>query len=49
VHVSQTLKGLEKDGLVVRTKRHISISNWERLRTAAGSTSCICASTRWRL
>jgi CRP-like cAMP-binding protein len=32
VHVNRTLKGLEKDGLITRTKRNIRFPEWERLR-----------------
>ena len=32
VHVNRTLKGLEADGLIVRTKRMVSIPNWEKMR-----------------
>ena len=36
VHVNRTLKGLERDGLVARTKRHVGIPDWERLRAVGG-------------
>ena len=36
VHVNRTLKAMEADGLVRRTKRFLEIPNWERLRNAAG-------------
>ena len=36
VHVNRTLKSLDKDGLIVRSHRFISIPDWERLRTVAG-------------
>jgi CRP-like cAMP-binding protein len=32
VHVNRTLKGLEADGLLIRTKRNISFPDWRRLR-----------------
>jgi CRP-like cAMP-binding protein len=32
VHVNRTLKALEADGLVKRTKRNISFPDWQRLR-----------------
>ncbi len=31
VHVNRTLKALEKDGLIERSKRSVKIENWERL------------------
>jgi CRP-like cAMP-binding protein len=34
VHVNRTLKSLEADGLISRTKRNISFPDWKRLRTA---------------
>ena len=34
VHVNRTLKLLEADGLIVRTKRHIAFPSWERIRRA---------------
>ncbi|MDB5690549.1 MAG: Crp/Fnr family transcriptional regulator [Sphingomonas bacterium] len=33
VHVNRTLKALEADGLVKRTKRNISFPDWQRLRS----------------
>ncbi len=33
VHVNRTLKALELDGLIKRTKRNISFPDWQRLRT----------------
>ena len=33
VHVNRTLKVLEGDGLITRTKRNISVPDWQRLRT----------------
>jgi CRP-like cAMP-binding protein len=33
VHVNRTLKALEADGLVIRTKRNISFPEWQRLRS----------------
>jgi CRP-like cAMP-binding protein len=35
VHVNRTLKGLEKEGLINRTKRHIRFPDWERMREVA--------------
>ena len=35
VHVNRTLMKLEVDGLITRTKRHISILDWEKLVEAA--------------
>jgi CRP-like cAMP-binding protein len=32
VHVNRTLKALEADGLIIRSKRTISFPNWKRLR-----------------
>jgi CRP-like cAMP-binding protein len=32
VHVNRTLKALEKEGLIVRSKRSISFPDWKRLR-----------------
>jgi CRP-like cAMP-binding protein len=32
VHVNRTLKSLEAEGLITRTKRNISFPNWEKLR-----------------
>ena len=32
VHVNRTLKSLEADGLITRSKRNIGIPDWERLR-----------------
>ena len=36
VHVSRTLMTLEREGLVKRQKRFISIPDWEKLKQAAG-------------
>jgi CRP-like cAMP-binding protein len=36
VHVSRTLMGLEREGLVQRQKRYITIPDWDRLKRAAG-------------
>ena len=33
VHVNRTLKALEADGLVMRTKRNISFPDWQKLRS----------------
>jgi CRP-like cAMP-binding protein len=33
VHVNRTLKSLEADGLITRTKRNISFPDWKRLRS----------------
>lgn len=35
VHVNRTLKTLEMEGLITRTKRNISFPNWERMRHVA--------------
>jgi CRP-like cAMP-binding protein len=35
VHVNRTLKALEAEGLIVRSKRSISFPDWRRLRTVA--------------
>lgn len=35
VHVNRVLKGLERDGLVTRTRRHVSFANWEAMRGVA--------------
>jgi len=35
VHVNRTLKNLEKDGYISRTKRRITISDWQKLATVA--------------
>jgi CRP-like cAMP-binding protein len=35
VHVNRTLKALEAEGLIQRTKRNISFPDWNRLRTIA--------------
>jgi CRP-like cAMP-binding protein len=34
VHVNRTLKALEREGLIVRSKRSISFPDWKRLRLA---------------
>lgn len=39
VHVNRTLKLLQDDGLIVRSKRSVAISNWERLRVVGDFTS----------
>jgi len=36
VHVNRTLKVLEAEGLIVRSKRFIKIPDWERLRDMSG-------------
>lgn len=36
VHVNRTLKGLEREGLLNRSRRFVVIPDWERLRTVAG-------------
>jgi len=36
VHVNRTLKALEAEGLIVRSKRFIKIPDWERLRDMSG-------------
>jgi CRP-like cAMP-binding protein len=35
VHVNRTLKALEAEGLIKRSKRNVSFPNWERMREAA--------------
>ena len=35
VHVNRVLKSLETDGLIVRKKRKVSVTDWPRLRDAA--------------
>ena len=35
VHVNRTLKSLEKDGYISRTKRRITIRDWQKLATVA--------------
>ncbi len=35
VHVNRTLKALEAEGLIVRSKRSINFPDWQRLRTVA--------------
>jgi predicted transcriptional regulator len=35
VHVNRTLKALVTDGLIQRSKREISISNWEKISRLA--------------
>jgi CRP-like cAMP-binding protein len=35
VHVNRTLKSLEKDGYISRTKRRITISDWHKLARIA--------------
>ena len=39
VHVNRTLRALQDDGLIGRSKRSVRIADWERLRTAADFTS----------
>lgn len=34
VHVNRTLKALEKDGLIARTQRSVTIDSWEKLAAA---------------
>lgn len=34
VHVNRTLKGLQSDGLIVRSKRAVSVADWPGLRAA---------------
>jgi CRP-like cAMP-binding protein len=34
VHVNRTLKTLDADGLIVRNKRAVSVSDWKRLAAA---------------
>jgi CRP-like cAMP-binding protein len=34
VHVNRTLMGLDRDGLIVRTRRSVTIGNWEALAEA---------------
>lgn len=36
VHVNRTLRELDREGLIVRTKRFIRVPNWEALRKVAG-------------
>ena len=36
VHVSRTLMGLEREGLVQRQKRFVTIPDWDKLKRAAG-------------
>ena len=36
VHVNRSLKYLEGEGLIVRSKRHIEIPDWKRLRDLSG-------------
>ena len=36
VHVNRTLKGLSRDGLIERDRRHVAIPRWEALREVAG-------------
>ena len=33
VHVNRTLKSLQADGLITRTKRNIAFPDWQRLRS----------------
>jgi DNA-binding Lrp family transcriptional regulator len=35
VHVNRTLKALEADGLIKRSKRNVGFPNWERMREVA--------------
>lgn len=39
VHVNRTLKSLQEDGLIARSKRSVTVASWERLRAAADFTS----------
>ncbi|MES1974798.1 MAG: Crp/Fnr family transcriptional regulator [Pseudomonadota bacterium] len=39
VHVNRTLKSLQDEGLIVRSKRSVAISDWERLRVVGDFTS----------
>jgi CRP-like cAMP-binding protein len=39
VHVNRTLKMLQEDGLITRSKRSVSVADWDRLRDAADFTS----------
>jgi CRP-like cAMP-binding protein len=39
VHVNRTLRTLQQDGLVSRSKRAIAVVDWERLKEAADFTS----------
>jgi CRP-like cAMP-binding protein len=39
VHVNRTLKALQGDGLITRSKRSVAVSDWERLRTVADFTT----------
>jgi CRP-like cAMP-binding protein len=36
VHVNRTLKALEEEGLIVRSKRSVSFPDWKRLRLVGG-------------
>ena len=36
VHVNRSLKSLERDGLIVRSKKHVGIPDWQALRDIAG-------------
>ncbi len=38
VHVNRVLKQLEREGLIVRDRRHVAIPDWEALRDVAGFT-----------
>jgi len=39
VHVNRTLKTLDRDGLINRTKRSVAVANWKALATAGDFTS----------
>lgn len=39
VHVNRTLRSLQEDGLIGRSKRSITVADWERLRATADFTS----------
>jgi CRP-like cAMP-binding protein len=39
VHVNRTLKALQDEGLIVRSKRSVTVVSWDRLRDAADFTS----------
>jgi CRP-like cAMP-binding protein len=39
VHVNRTLRSLQMDGLIVRSKRSIGVMDWPRLKQAADFTS----------
>ncbi|MDO7842553.1 Crp/Fnr family transcriptional regulator [Sphingomonas immobilis] len=39
VHVNRTLKALQDDGLITRSKRSVAVNDWERLRAVADFTT----------